>query len=71
MNIILSGRTNEASLNLIFLTDISSQPCALLGLSDLIMTLSIFSSEMAKSLIRFVITGVCCGISLPVLKVVH
>ena len=62
--------TNAASLNFIILTDMSSQPCALLGLSDL-MIFSILSSEMIKSLIRGAVTGLSPGISLSVPIVVH
>ena len=70
VKIILSGRTNAPSLNFIILTDISSQPCALLGLSDR-MILIIFSSEMKKSVNNVVLAGVPCGISLPVSMIVH
>ena len=44
VKIILSGVDNEASLSLIILMHISSQPCALFGLTDPILA-SIFSSE--------------------------
>ena len=47
-NINFNGMTNALSLSLIILTDIQSQPCALLGLSDL-MIFRIFSSEITKS----------------------
>ena len=70
MNIIFNGATNAASLSLIILTDISSQPCALLGLSDRIIW-SIFSSEIAKVFFKVKVTGICCGIALPVSIVVH
>ena len=70
MNIIFSGTTSATSLSFIILTDISSQPCALLGLSDR-MICSIFSSEIAKSFIRVQVTGIFSGISLPVSIVVH
>ena len=66
----LRERLNAASLNFIILKDISSQPCALLGLSDL-MILSISSPEMTKSIISAVVTGVSHGISLPVSMDVH
>ena len=46
MNLIFNVMTNAASLNFIILTGISSQPCALLGLSDR-MIFSIVSSEIA------------------------
>ena len=67
---VFRGVTKVASLNFIILTDISSHPCALLGLSDLMM-FSILSSEMRDSLIWEVGTGASCGISLPVSIVVH
>ena len=70
VKIILRGVTNETSLSFIILLEISSQPCSLLELSDLII-FSIFSSEMQKASIRVDFFGVSCGISLPVSMVVH
>ena len=70
MNIIFNEMTNAASLDFIILTDISSQPCSLLGLSDLLM-ISILSSEMIRSFIRGAVTGLSPGISLSVPIVVH
>ena len=54
----LRGVSNETSLIFIILIEISSHPCALLGLRDL-MIFKIFSSEMLKSLIKEVGTGIC------------
>ena len=66
----LRERLNAASLNFIILKDISSQPYALLGISDL-MILRIFSSEMAKSVMEVVVSGKSHGISFPVSMVMH
>ena len=52
------------------LTDISSQPRALLGLTDRIIW-SNFSSEIAKVFIKVEVTGICSGIALPVSIVVY
>ena len=70
MNIILHGMTNAVSLNFIILTDRSSQPCALLGFSDL-MIFGVVSSEMIKSFIRGAVPELSPGISLSVPIVVH
>ena len=59
----LRGVTNATSLSFIILIEISSQPCALLGLSDL-MIFRIFSSEMTKSFIKIGFLWVSSGISL-------
>ena len=64
------GVTSAASLNFIILTDIPSQPCALLGFNDLIM-FSIFSSVIGKSFIREEGAGKLVGISLSVSIFVH
>ena len=58
VNIILRGVSNEASLIFIILIEIPSQPCALLGLRDLMM-FRIFSSEILKSFIKEVGVGIC------------
>ena len=52
--------TNAVSFIFIILTDISSHPWALLGLSDC-MILSIFSSEITKLSIGVEVKGVCSG----------
>ena len=57
-------------LSLMILTDISSQPRALLGLTERIIW-SNFSSEIAKVFIKVEVTGICSGIALPVSIVVH
>ena len=70
MNIIFNETTNAVSLSFIILTDISSHPCALLGLIDR-MIFSIFASEITKVSIGVEFMGLCCGITLPVSIVVH
>ena len=70
MNVISNGMTNAASVNFIILTNISSQPCASLGLTDL-MIFSILSSEIIKSFIRGAVSELSPGIPLSVPIVVH
>ena len=67
---IFSGVTSAVSRNFSILTDIPSQPFALLGFNDLI-TFSIFSSVIGKSFIREEGAGKLVGISLSVSIVVH